>query len=111
VLEGGLDVPLDGEYFAADDDPALFFIYGDTDVNAMKSGRGQFDKATAPKLFMTVRGGDHSGMFREGERANLVAQTTLDFFDRYLKDRKDALDHLRSTVDDSGLATVEPSTS
>ncbi len=111
VLEGGLDVPLDGEYFAADDHPALFYIYGDTDVNAMKSGRGQFDKAPSPKLFMTVQGGDHSDMFRVGERANLVSQATLDFLDRYLKDRDDALDHLQSTVDDSGLATVESSTS
>jgi dienelactone hydrolase len=110
VLEAGLDVPLDGEYFTADDDPALLFIYGDTDVNAMKSGRGQFDKATSPKLFMTVQGGDHSKMFREGERANLVSQTTLDFLDRYLKDRKGALDDLQSTVDKSGLATLEAST-
>lgn len=108
-MEAGLDVPLDGEYFTADDDPALLFIYGDTDVNAMTSGRGQFDRATEPKLFLTVKGGDHSAMFREGERADLVARATLAFFDRYLKDRDAALDELQSTVDDFGQATLETS--
>lgn len=76
----------------------------------MQSGRRQFDKARPPKLFMTVTGGDHSKMFREGERANLVSQATLDFLDRYLKDRSGALDDLQKTVDDSGLATLESST-
>lgn len=110
VMESGIELPLDGEYFTGDDGPAIFFLYGDTDVNPLKSGRQLFEKATTPKLFMTVKGGDHSAMYREGEPAELVARATLAFFDRYLKDRDGATDELQSVVDSSGLATLEAST-
>lgn len=109
VMEAGIEFPLEGEYFTDDDAPAIFFLSGDNDGDRT-SGRQLFEKATRPKLFLTIKGGDHSVIYREGAPADLVARATLAFFDRYVKDRDGAMDELQSVVDSSGLGTLEVST-
>jgi fermentation-respiration switch protein FrsA (DUF1100 family) len=99
VLESVVPLPFKGgTYFdGLPATPALFF-HGDADGTfPIAAGRGVFQNARPPKFFVTIRGGGHSPPYRDGPPDfRLVAQVSLDFFDRYLKDRADALDRLRS---------------
>ena len=76
--------------------PALF-MHGDADLIPIAGARTVFDEAESPKFFLTIKGGDHSNAYRSGPQASTVAATALAFFDRYLKDRDEALDTLEAT--------------
>jgi len=87
---------------AADGEPAegaggtpTLFVHGTADQNPIEGPRAVYAEADEPKFFLTVEGGDHSMMYRDGPAAPAVAAATLAFFDLVLKGHGDAADRLR----------------
>lgn len=96
-FEGGVsfDVPLLVE---AGDADALY------DVTL-----GGFQPAAPPAFFVTLLGGEHTEPFRGGTEPihDVVAATSIDFLDAYLKDDPDAVDALVAHGDVPGVASIE----
>jgi dienelactone hydrolase len=88
------EVPLDGEYDPELRGTPVMFMYGSLD-NFMPAGRTEFDRAEPPKYFLTLEGGDHSEVYRSGERSPEVAAVAKDFFDAHLRGDEGAIDRLR----------------
>ncbi|MEJ7585309.1 MAG: alpha/beta hydrolase [Acidimicrobiales bacterium] len=109
LVESALRIPVDGGEYAADlEGTPVFFLHGDADVNnPVDSAFGLFEDFEAPKFFLTIKGGDHSNTFRDGEGSGVVADASRAFFDRYLKDQEEALDELRAIVSRSPSASLE----
>lgn len=65
--------------------------------------------AAAPKFFVTLLGTGHNEGYLGGTSAaaGVVRATTLDFFDRYLRGRGDALTRLRRDGAQAGVASIE----
>ena len=73
-----------GDYFVPPAAPVLV-IHGDRDESLpYAGGRRAFATADPPKFFLTVLGGDHGSAASE-----VVVPATIDFFDTYLKGRRD----------------------
>src|SRR5262249_9707878 len=72
-------------------------------------GLAAFTKAGAPKFFLTLVGGGHTPPYRgaSAPAPTTVAHVTLDFFDRYLKSDRGALERLRKDADQPGVATLQ----
>jgi fermentation-respiration switch protein FrsA (DUF1100 family) len=100
-------------------DPPQFFTgistpllaeHGDADGTIpYQTGADTFAKASPPKFFLTLVGGGHTPPYRGGPdpAPTTVAHVTLDFFDRYLKSDRAALDRLRHDADQPGVATLQ----
>ena len=97
LIQAGQDATLDGEY--ADDlkGTPVLFMHGDADLTPIADVHALFEAAESPKYFLTIAGGDHSGSFRDGPPAPMVADTALAFFDRHIKDRDEAGEALEAT--------------
>jgi predicted dienelactone hydrolase len=101
VLESVLLAPFSGgDYFEGVPATPVLFFHGDADTSFPYSGgRSVFEQVKAPKFFITIKGGSHSDPYRDGPPDyRLVAQASLDFFDRYLKDERAALGRLERDV-------------
>jgi fermentation-respiration switch protein FrsA (DUF1100 family) len=100
VLEAVFTVPFKGSMFKTLPAVPVLVFHGDADHNVpIALGRSVFDQAKPPKFFVTIVGGAHSPPYRDGPPdAHLVAQASIDFFDRYLKDRDAALTRLTRDV-------------
>jgi dienelactone hydrolase len=88
----------------------LLAEHGDADGTIpYRAAAETYAKASPPKFFLTLVGGGHTPPYRGGTEpdARAVAQVTLDFFDRYLKDDSSALERLRRDANASGVATLE----
>ena len=74
-----------------------------------KIGSDSYKHASKPKFFLTLIGGGHTPPYRGGPDAapTTVAHVTLDFFDRYLKSDRAAVDRLRHDADQPGVATLQ----
>ena len=110
VLESAIGPPFKGgTYFKGVPATPVLFFHGDADPEfPHAAGHDLFEQAKPPKFFVTIKGGGHTSPYRDGPPDfHLVAQASLDFFDRYLKDRKDALDRLRRDVAGFPFATLE----
>ncbi len=68
-----------------------------------------FARAKTPKYFLTFLGAGHVTPFLGGDNPSAVAlkQSTIDFFNRYLKDDKAALDKLRTDANVPGASSLE----
>ncbi len=68
-----------------------------------------FEPAEPPAFFVTLFGAEHTPPFRGGDdpTVEVVAQTTLDFFDAYLGDDAEAVDALIADGTVPGIAEVE----
>ncbi|MDQ4070203.1 MAG: hypothetical protein M3203_12150 [Actinomycetota bacterium] len=94
----------------------LLVVHGDDDrLVRLAEGQQIFDEAAPPKAMLTVFGGDHNRPYggslattENPERVGatldgptrVVNTTIVAFFDRYLKDRGDALARLGATLGD-----------
>jgi fermentation-respiration switch protein FrsA (DUF1100 family) len=110
VLESVIAPPFaGGSYFTGRPAKPVLFFHGDADFSfPIAAGHGVFQTAGPPKFFVTIHGGSHTTPYRGGPPDfHLVAQVTLDFFDRYLKDRAEALDRLRSDFATFPFAKLE----
>jgi predicted dienelactone hydrolase len=94
-----------GEYFTGKSIP-LLVIHGTADPNAPYDGSVQlYADAPAPKFFVTLEGAPH---IRFGPPWEEVAVSTqIDFFDRYLKSDKAALDALSRDGNVDGVSTLD----
>jgi dienelactone hydrolase len=105
---GGVVESLD-QYFLSGRTP-LLALHGDRDGTLpYQAGRSVFARATTPKYFLTFVGAGHVQPFLGGTDVQALAlkQSTVDFFDRYLKDDKSALGDLRSDANVPGSTTFE----
>ena len=97
------------EYFTGISTP-LLAEHGDADGTiTYQTGADTFAKASPPKFFLTLIGGGHTPPYRGGPdpAPTTVAHVTLDFFDRYLKRDRGALERLRHDADQPGVATLQ----
>jgi dienelactone hydrolase len=99
-------------------------VHGDADETVpYAAGRASFDATPAPKFFLTLFGIGHPltlGMqpaptdthvepLPRRPDPDALMTTTTDFFDRYLKSNKSALDRMRRHGNISGVAQLESS--
>jgi dienelactone hydrolase len=97
------------QYFLSGRTP-LLALHGDGDGTLpYQAGRSAFARATTPKYFLTFIGAGHVQPFLGGTGMQALAlkQSTVDFFDRYLKKDKSALDDLRTNGNVPGSTTLE----
>lgn len=107
VLEGILDLPLSGEWESDLRGTPLLLLHGDAD-GRYADARKLFEEAEAPKFLVTIKGGGHSDPYRAGPPDHrLVAEASIAFLDRYLREEKGALDRLRQVVSGFDFATME----
>jgi fermentation-respiration switch protein FrsA (DUF1100 family) len=110
VLESVIALPFaGGSYFTGRPAKPVLFFHGDADRTfPIAAGHDIFQTARPPKFFVTIQGGSHSTPYRDGPPDfHLATQVSIDFFDRYLKKRADALDRLRSDVAAFPFAKLE----
>jgi fermentation-respiration switch protein FrsA (DUF1100 family) len=97
------------DYFSGISTP-LLAEHGDADTSIPYSaGAGTFASASPPKFFLTLIGGAHTPPYRGAAdpAPTTVAHVTLDFFDRYLKNDRGALEQLRRDANQPGVATLQ----
>ena len=98
LVEGLVPIPLAGEFSDDLKGTPVLFMHGDADLNPLSAAHTVYDEAEAPKFFLTIPGGDHSQVYRDGPSTQMVADAALTFFDRYVKGRDRALDALKATA-------------
>jgi dienelactone hydrolase len=102
------------EQYFQDGATPLLGLHGDADGTVPYSaGKDAYTGAQAPKFLLTFIGAGHVSPFLGGTDAQATAmkQSTVDFWDRYLKGDKAALDKLRTHGNVPGSATLEEQTS
>jgi len=108
---GGLVEPID-QYFQNVRTP-LLALHGNSDGTVpIASDVNTFARAQPPKYFMTFLGAAHVTPFLGGTdaQASALKQSTVDFWNRYLKGDKGALDKLRTDGNLAGSTTLEEQT-
>jgi predicted dienelactone hydrolase len=107
----GLVEPID-KYFQNVRTP-LLALHGDSDGTVpIADDLNTFTRAQPPKFFMTFLGAAHVTPFLGGTyaQASVLKQSTLDFWNRYLKGDKAALNKLRTDGNVAGSTTLEEQT-
>jgi dienelactone hydrolase len=87
--------------------PPLLLLHGDQDQTVPYQGsRDAFSMGAPPKFLVTLLGGDHDGPFLNSSSPafQAVVATTLDFFDTYLKGKRNELGHIRRDGDVAHVA-------
>ena len=89
----------------------ILLVHGEFDASvAYADGRRAFANAPPPRFLITIVAGDHGRPFR-GDRddvqSRIVTETTLHFFDHYLKAVPGALDRLRHDSTVAGVSRLE----
>jgi predicted dienelactone hydrolase len=108
---GGLVEPID-QYFRGGPTP-LLALHGNSDGTVpIASDINTFARAQPPKYFLTFIGASHVVPFLGGDSAQamVLKKSTVDFWDRYLKGDKAALDKLRTDGNLAGSTTLEEQT-
>ena len=88
----------------------LLAVHGNADGTVpYAADMNGFAKAKAPKYFLTFLGAGHVSPFLGGDNPSAMAlkQSTIDFFNRYLKDDKGALDKLHTDANVPGASSLE----
>ena len=96
ALLEGTPIPLGQESGGLPGTPVMF-VQGDADSTPPAVPHAAYDAADPPKVFLTVAGGDHSRMYRDGPAAPDVARAVLAFLDWQVKGRAGALNTLEDT--------------
>jgi dienelactone hydrolase len=91
---------------------ALLGLHGNADGTVpYGAGTHAYGLAKPPKFFLTFIGAGHVSPFLGGNEndpsANALKQSTVDFWDRYLKGNKAALDKLRAHANVPGSASLQ----
>ncbi len=90
--------------------PPLLLLHGDQDQTVPYQGsRDAFSMGAPPKFLVTLLGGDHEGPFLTSSNPafQAVVATTLDFFDTYLKAKRNELGHIKRDGDVAHVAREE----
>jgi dienelactone hydrolase len=117
-------VAMANEQVASGADLPALMVHGDADERVpYAAGRASFDAAPAPKFFLTLFGighpltlglqpaptDTHVEPLPRRPDPDALMTTTTDFFDRYLKSNKSALDRMLRHGNISGVAQLESS--
>jgi dienelactone hydrolase len=99
-MSGFAGIPPPAEQYFQNGRTALFGLHGNTDGTIpYAAGSNSYGMAKPPKFFLTFNGAGHVSPFLGGNAndpsANALKQSTVDFWDHYLKGDKAALDELR----------------
>jgi fermentation-respiration switch protein FrsA (DUF1100 family) len=97
LLEALTPIPLAGKYSDSLKGTPVLFMHGDADQAQFANAHAVFDEQKSPRFFLTIPGGDHSQVYRDSPQTQMVADTALAFFDRYVKGRHQAGDSLDAT--------------
>lgn len=107
----GLVEPIDK--YVWDGQPPLLALHGNADGTVpYVADTNTFGWAKPPKFLLTFTGAGHVTPFIGGTNAQamVLKQSTVDFWDRYLKADKAALDKLRTDGNLAGSTTLEEQT-
>ena len=107
----GIVEPAD-QYFQDGATP-LLGLHGNQDGTVpYAAGTNAYGMAKAPKFLLTFIGAGHVSPFLGGTdaQATVLKKSTVDFWDRYLKGDKAALDKLRTDANLAGSASLEEQT-
>jgi dienelactone hydrolase len=107
----GVVEPAD-QYFQDGATP-LLGLHGNQDGTVpYAAGTNAYGMAKAPKFLLTFIGAGHVSPFLGGTdaQATVLKKSTVDFWDRYLKGDKAALDKLRTDANLAGSASLEEQT-
>ena len=88
----------------------LLGLHGNADGTVpYQAGRNAYTAAQPPKFLLTFLGAGHVSPFLAGDNRQAMAlkESTVDFWNRYLKGDKRALDHLRTDANAPGSTTLE----
>jgi fermentation-respiration switch protein FrsA (DUF1100 family) len=102
----------DAPYFQGKNTP-LFILHGDDDpLVPYSAGQAAYDRAKAPKFFLTFLGADHINPFvgAAGLQGTAMLDATTDFWDRYLKGDRSALARMRKAATVPNETTFEEDT-
>lgn len=91
----------------------LLGLHGNADGTVpYQAGRNAYLAAQPPKFLLTFLGAGHVTPFLGGDNPQAMAmkKSTVDFWNRYLKDDKNALDKLRTDANVPGSTTFEEQT-
>ncbi len=97
------------QYFQGNPTP-LLSVHGNADGTVpYAADTASFARAKPPKYFLTFLGAGHVTPFLGGDNpsANALKQSTVDFFNRYLKDEEAALDKLRTDGNIAGASSLQ----
>lgn len=88
--------------------PPLLVVQGTDDyVNPPSCSTALYNRAPEPKYYLSLQGQDHlSAYLPPGAARNVVASTTIVFFDAYLRHSRHALSALRRVGNRPGLASI-----
>lgn len=98
-----------GPHFVGIDTPVLF-EHGDADTTVPVAGsQNAYDQAQPPKYFVTLAGQTHSSAFGGGTTPpeRVVARTTLDFLDGYVRARPAARARLLTDGNVPDVASIQ----
>lgn len=98
-----------GQYFLGAATP-LLAVHGNSDgIVPYALDRSGFARAKSPKFFLTFLGAGHVTPFLGGDSssANALKQSTVDFFNGYLKHNKPAITKLQTDGNVQGAASLE----
>jgi predicted dienelactone hydrolase len=101
------------ETFFVDNHTPLLAIHGDDDATLMyDAGHDSWERANAPKYFLTVINGAHGSEARGGTtpKQRIVTEAILHFLDAYVRGNTDALTDLTAVGDTTGLTKLEKQT-
>lgn len=105
----GLAGVVDDQYFKGKNIP-LLILHGDSDpLVPYQAARDAYKQAKAPKFLLTFIGGGHIQPYvgGSGEQGDALFSSTTDFWNRYLKGDRAALDHLRDDAKVPGSTMFE----
>jgi dienelactone hydrolase len=88
----------------------LLGLHGNADGTVpYQAGRNAYTAAQPPKFLLTFLGAGHVSPFLAGDNPQAMAlkKSTVDFWNRYLKGDKRALDNLRTDANVPGSTTLE----
>jgi len=106
VVLAGRETPFGSGAFWSRIITPVLLVHGDADFNVVYSdGRRAFANAPPPRFLLTIFNGDHGTPYTgdPGEpQARVVTDTTLDFFDHYLRGIANGLDRLPTLAVASG---------
>lgn len=109
IAMSGIAGLVDDTYFQGKN-PPLLILHGDADpLVPYGAGVTAYEQARAPKFLLTFLGAGHVTPFIGGDdpQANALYAATTDFWDRYLKGDRNALERLREDADVPGAARLE----
>ena len=105
VAWSGVQLPFAGGTAFAGPTPPLMLVHGDADRTVPFSGSlNAYARAPAPKALVRLLGAPHVPFGPPW--GDVVIGATADWFDRYLKRDRDALDALRSDANVAGVSTL-----